>query len=143
MSWKVTMSDTQHSDKRKKILENLKNIAGNSNAEMTEVKQPKEIVISNNEADRMYQRLSGEVYLINKNYTTYRGKIHKRSILVKGLNKENFRSYVYETADGRWFDRAGLPIQQPSALVKEDQVNDNNIDNKQNNTEENVATDGI
>jgi len=137
------MSDTQHSDKRKKILENLKNIAGNSNAEMTEVKQPKEIVISNNEADRIYQRLSGEVYLINKNYTNYRGKIHKRSILVKGLNKENFRSYVYETADGRWFDRAGLPIQQPSSLVKEDQVNDDNIDNKQNNTAENVTTDGI
>ena len=29
------------------------------------------------------------------------------------MDGNNFRSYAYETQDGRWFDRAGMPIDKP------------------------------
>ena len=33
------------------------------------------------------------------------------------LTKEgSFASHVWETADGRWFDRGGMPIDKPSNL---------------------------
>jgi hypothetical protein len=33
---------------------------------------------------------------------------------------EAFRSYVYETSDGRWFDRSGMPTEAPKKLEKDD-----------------------
>lgn len=59
--------------------------------------------------------------LINRDYTLYEGNIKKKTIIKKGLDGKNFRSYVYVTDDDRWFDRAGLPIAKESVtLDKED-----------------------
>ena len=99
------------SEKSKKILENLKKIT-EKEPEQTRFSQ----VFSNLGADRIYG-LWGSLELINKDMTRYKGKINKRSITCVDSQKNNFRSYVYETADGRWFDRAGLPINKPDNLV--------------------------
>ena len=72
----------------------------------------KELNIENNHIDR-----SLIFELINKNNSTYHGKINKRATREKGLDGNNFRSYVYETADNRWFDRLGLLIKKPTNLV--------------------------
>ena len=68
--------------------------------------------------DRLYGGLTGKDRLVNKDGTVYSGKIEKKRITVKGPDGNNFFSHVYETADGRWFDRGGLPIDQPTNLVK-------------------------
>jgi hypothetical protein len=71
--------------------------------------------------DRIYGMpgASTEVELINKDSTKYKGKIHRRRITEQGLDGSNFFSHVYETADGRWFDRTGFPISKPKTLSKE------------------------
>lgn len=104
------------SEKTKQLLENLKKI--------TE-KEPTQaaiegVVISNLGGDRIYSNFHGSLYLINKDNSYYRGKIHKRSVLVQSTAGETFRSYVYETSDGRWFDRAGMPTDAPKKLEKDD-----------------------
>ena len=68
--------------------------------------------------DRLYGGLTGKDRLVNKDGTVYSGKIEKKRITVKGSDGNNFFSHVYETADGRWFDRGGLPIDKPNNLVK-------------------------
>ena len=55
--------------------------------------------------------------LIQKDATIYQGTITKRRITVKRLTREgSFNSYVWQTADGRWFDRSGMPIDKPAQL---------------------------
>ena len=68
--------------------------------------------------DRIYGEPAsgGEMKLINKDFTEYKGKIHKRATSVKDLDGSRFRSYCY---DNRWFDRAGMPIQKPTNLLKD------------------------
>ena len=57
--------------------------------------------------------------LIQKDGTVYGGTLTKRRITVKRLNGEgSFNSHVWETADGRWFDRGGMPIDKPAQLEK-------------------------
>ena len=57
--------------------------------------------------------------LIRKDGTVYGGTLTKRRITVKRLNGEgSFNSHVWETADGRWFDRGGMPIDKPEQLEK-------------------------
>tara|TARA_Y100001937_G_C7112116_1_gene328172 strand:- start:934 stop:1266 length:333 start_codon:yes stop_codon:yes gene_type:complete len=57
--------------------------------------------------------------LIQKDGTVYGGTLTKRRITVKRLNGEgSFNSHVWETADGRWFDRGGMPIEKPEQLEK-------------------------
>jgi hypothetical protein len=68
--------------------------------------------------DRLYGDINGKSRLVNKDGTVYSGKIEKKRITVKGPDGNNFFSHVYETADGRWFDRGGLPIDKPNNLVK-------------------------
>lgn len=106
------------SEKTKELLDNLKEITNKPKA-----KEPIHVVVSNQYGedskgnpiyiDRLYGGIYGNVKLINKNFTEYKGKIHKRSITVKGIDGNNFRSHAYETQDGRWFDRSGLPIEKP------------------------------
>ena len=96
---------------KQKLLDNLKNIA-KKEPEQTRFAQ----VHSNMGADRIYG-IWGGIELINQDMSRYTGKINKRSITCVDLQKNNFRSYVYETGDGRWFDRAGLPIKKPNNLV--------------------------
>jgi hypothetical protein len=104
------------SEKSKQLLENLKAITKKESNTDTEVINYRNI-ISNLGGDRIYGNVSGHVELINKNNSTYHGKINKRATREKGLDGNNFRSYVYETADNRWFDRLGLPIKKPTNLV--------------------------
>ena len=102
------------SDKRRQILENLKKI---TEKETTQTNF--DSVYSNMGGDRIYQN-SSHLELINKDMTRYKGKINKRSITCVDTSNNNFRSYVYETIDGRWFDRAGMPIKKPTNLVGKD-----------------------
>ena len=71
--------------------------------------------------DRIYGEPAsgGEMKLINKDFTEYKGKIHKRATSVKDLDGSRFRSYCYVTDDNRWFDRSGMPIQKPTNLLKD------------------------
>lgn len=103
------------SEKTKELLEGLKAITKKPKSESETVRY--DHIFSNLDGDRIYGSINGTVELINKDNSTYRGKINKRSITVKGIDGNNFRSYVYETADKRWFDRAGMPIKKPTNLV--------------------------
>lgn len=102
------------SEKSKQILENLKAITQ---------KEPEETVTgpiaSNLGNDRIYGDINGKVHLVNADGSTYRGKIDKRRITEKGIDGNNFFNHVYETADGRWFDRCGMPCAKPKTLVKQ------------------------
>lgn len=71
--------------------------------------------------DRIYgsPASGGHMTLMNRDYTPYKGNIHKRAITCKGIAGEKFRSHVYVTDDNRWFDRCGLPIEKPTNLVSE------------------------
>ncbi len=71
--------------------------------------------------DRIYGEPAsgGSMKLINKDFTEYKGKIHKRALSIKDLDGSRFRSYCYVTDDERWFDRCGMPIQKPNNLLKE------------------------
>lgn len=73
--------------------------------------------------DRLYGGLYGENKLINKDFTVYKGKIHRRRRLISrktvGGDVNNFYSVCYETADGRWFDNSGMPIEAPKKLEPE------------------------
>lgn len=55
--------------------------------------------------------------LIQKDATIYQGTLTKRRIVCEFTNGERFNSHVWETADGRWFDRGGMPIDKPTNLV--------------------------
>tara|TARA_B100000508_G_C11252710_1_gene177154 strand:- start:13 stop:441 length:429 start_codon:yes stop_codon:yes gene_type:complete len=112
-------------NKTKELLENLKSIT------KPRKKETRYDVISNQYGedskgkpiyiDRLYGSISGKIELVNKNMSIYKGKINRRSIMAK--NKEGkFRSHAYETADGRWFDRAGMPMDTPKNIVKEEPV---------------------
>ena len=71
--------------------------------------------------DRLYGSLF-EDRLIEKDGTRYTGKIYTKRRLIKsnilGV-KQNFYSRCYSTADGRWFDNTGFPIEAPSDLEPE------------------------
>lgn len=120
---------TQHTEimklKTKELLQNLKQITKPKKS------QPKYDVVSNQYGldekgkpiyiDRLYGSLTGQIQLVNKNMSIYKGKINKRSIMVKG-KEGKFRSHAYELADGRWFDRAGMPTSSPKTIVQEEPV---------------------
>ena len=63
--------------------------------------------------DRIYQDLHGHLTVVNKDFTTYKGKINKRSIKLK----DGSLSYVHVTDDQRWFNRQGMPIDIPKNLI--------------------------
>ena len=65
--------------------------------------------------DRVYGGLYGQ-HLIQKNGTTYQGKLINKYRLLTGLDGKNFKSRCTVTADGRWFDNGGFPIDPPKNL---------------------------
>ena len=71
--------------------------------------------------DRLYgsPASGGTMRLMNRDYTEYKGTIHRRAITCKGTDGLKFRSHVYVTDDNRWFDRSGLPIEKPTNLISE------------------------
>ena len=118
------------SEKTKQLLEGLGNIANK-----TRITEEKHAVVSNEYGedakgkiiyiDRMYGDLFGGHRLIQKNHKEYTGKIHKRRRLIKGSDGNSFYSACYETADGRWFDNAGMPIEAPKRAEAEPEVQSN------------------
>ena len=66
--------------------------------------------------DRVYGGLY-EQQLIQKDFTTYKGKLYHKKRLVKSkLDGKNFYSKCTVTADGRWFDNGGFPIEPPKQV---------------------------
>ena len=63
--------------------------------------------------DRIYGNIYKQLILIQKNGSTYKGRIDKKSIKLS----DNTLSYVYVTADNRWFNRQGMPISKPTNLI--------------------------
>jgi len=120
------------SEKTKKLLQGLSELA-KPNVNTVEVSYEKTQVASNCPAGKWIDRIYGmpgsnqEVELINKDCSKYKGKIHRRRITEQSLDGSNFFSHVYETADGRWFDRTGFPIAKPATLEKE-QTDDKGIE---------------
>lgn len=72
--------------------------------------------------DRIYGGLYGQ-HLLQKDGSTYTGKLYKKRRLITRKNaqgdKVNFYSACTSTADGRWFDNCGMPIEQPAKLEPE------------------------
>ena len=69
--------------------------------------------------DRIYGDIHGGLKLILKDGSTYRSKIDKKSIKLD----DGSLGHVYH-ADGKWFDRMGLPINKPDNLVTRDKKDD-------------------
>ena len=70
--------------------------------------------------DRLYKLgTTDAVELINKDSTLYRGRVYRRRISLQNAEGQNFFAVAYESADGRWFDNAGMPIKKPTNITKE------------------------
>jgi len=88
--------------------------------------------------DRLYGSLF-EDRLIEKDGSSYRGKIYIKRRLIKrkilGV-QNNFFSRCYSTADGRWFDNCGFPIEAPSDLEPEKVKTPEEIQEEENKKKE-------
>ena len=82
-------------------------------------------------ADRIYgsPASGGNVRLIQADYSTYKGKIHKKQLILKGIDGNNFKSHCFVTDDGRWFDRTGIPMLKPTEVIEDE---DNGTEDSQN-----------
>ena len=124
------------SEKTKKLLEGLGNIANKTRItedsftmvsnEFGEDAKGKTIYI-----DRLYSDLFGDINLIQKNHKEYLGKVHKKRRLIShksvdGVNP-SFYSVCYMTADNRWFDNCGMPIEAPKNSLDEE-VKESNVE---------------
>ena len=89
-------------------------------------------------ADRIYgsPASGGHLRLIQADYTNYKGKIHKKQLILKGIDGNNFKSHCFVTDDGRWFDRTGIPMLKPTEIVEDE---DNGTQDSQN-AEEGIQT---
>ena len=72
--------------------------------------------------DRVYGSLYGQ-NLLQKDGTEYTGKLYNKRRLVTHKNNMNEKVSFYSrctvTADGRWFDNGGMPIEVPTKLEPE------------------------
>jgi len=75
---------------------------------------------NDNYIDRIYGGINGQIRLVQSDGSQYTGQITKKTITLKDTQGVNFRSYVYVTEDGRWFNRGGLPIDEPNTLSGDD-----------------------
>ena len=84
--------------------------------------------------DRVYGGLYGQ-RLMQKDGTEYKGKLYNKRRLITSKNtageKTNFYSRCTVTADGRWFDNGGLPIEAPAKLEPEKVKTKEEIDEEQ------------
>jgi hypothetical protein len=124
------------SEKTKELLAGLGNIANK-----TRITEEKHTVVSNEFGedakgktvyiDRIYSDLFGDIKLIQENHKEYPGKVHKKRRLIskKSINGDNisFYSVCYVTADNRWFDNSGLPIEAPKNSLDEE-VKESNVE---------------
>ena len=124
------------SEKTKQLLEGLGNIANK-----TRITEDSFTMVSNEFGedakgkplyiDRLYSDLFGGINLIQKNHKEYPGKVHKKRRLIskKSTNGDNisFYSVCYMTADNRWFDNCGMPIEAPKNSLDEE-VKESNME---------------
>ena len=124
------------SEKTKELLAGLGNIANK-----TRITEDKHTMVSNEFGedakgkiiyiDRIYSDLFGGIKLIQKNHKEYTGKIHRKRRLIskKSTNGDNisFYSVCYMTADNRWFDNVGLPMEAPKHSLDEE-VKESNVE---------------
>ena len=117
-------------EKNKELLDNLKNIVKPA------IKQPVIKPVSNQYGedekgrpiyiDRLYGNVFGHHFLIQKNGTEYKGKIKKKRRVITRKdymgNKNSYFSACYETADGRWLDNCGMPMEAPKKVEEEEEV---------------------
>ena len=67
--------------------------------------------------DRVYGGLGANSQrVVQKDGTEYKGKLHKKYRLIKGMDGKNFKSHCTVTDDGRWFDNGGFPIEPPKQV---------------------------
>ena len=89
--------------------------------------------------DRVYGSLYGQS-LMQKDGTEYNGKLYNKRRLITSKNttgeKSSFYSRCTVTADGRWFDNGGLPIEAPSKLDPEKVKTQEEIEEEQRAKEE-------
>jgi hypothetical protein len=89
--------------------------------------------------DRVYGSLYGQS-LMQKDGTEYSGKLYNKRRLITSKNttgeKNSFYSRCTVTADGRWFDNGGLPIEAPSKLEPEKVKTQEEIEEEQRAKEE-------
>ena len=83
----------------------------------------------------MIDRIYGSMYedrLMQKDGTEYKGKLYQKRRLITAKNeageKSNFYSHCTMTADGRWFDNGGLPIEAPVRLEPDKQKSADDIE---------------
>jgi hypothetical protein len=84
----------------------------------------------------MIDRVYGSLYedqLLQKEGSTYNGKLYKKRRLITRKDpstgeKQNFYSACTSTADGRWFDNQGFPIEAPTKLEPEKQKSQEDIE---------------
>ena len=124
------------SEKTKELLAGLGNIANK-----TRITEDKHTIVSNEFGedakgkpiyiDRIYSDLFGGLKLIQKNHREYPGKVHRKRRLIsrKSMNGDNisFYSVCYMTADNRWFDNVGMPIEAPKNSLDEE-VKESNVE---------------
>ena len=124
------------SEKTKELLAGLGNIANK-----TRITEDSFTMVSNEFGedakgkpmyiDRLYSDLFGGIKLIQKNHKEYLGKVHKKRRLIsrKSINGDNvsFYSVCYVTADNRWFDNVGLPMEAPKNSLDEE-VKESNVE---------------
>ena len=117
------------SEKTKQLLEGLGNIANK-----TRITEDSFTMVSNEYGenakgkpiyiDRLYSDLFGEMKLMQKDHKEYKGKIHKKRRLISRKsadgNNTSFYSVCYLTADNRWFNNAGMPIEAPKNSLDEE-----------------------
>ena len=82
--------------------------------------------------DRVYGSLYESV-LHQKDGSLYTGKLYsKRRLMTRkdpmSNEKNNFFSPCMSTADGRWFDNCGMPIEAPAKLEPEKQKSQDDIE---------------
>ena len=84
----------------------------------------KRIKDENDEEYFMIDRVYGGLYepsLLQANGTEYKGKLYKKRRLLKGINGDNFYSICHVTADGRWFNNSGMPIETPKKVEEDEE----------------------
>jgi hypothetical protein len=82
--------------------------------------------------DRVYGSLYDD-HLLEKDGTIYNGKLYKKRRLITRKDpmtneKTNFYSACVSTADGRWFDNCGFPIEVPTKLEPEKKPDPEELD---------------
>jgi len=124
------------SEKTKELLAGLGNIANK-----TRITEDSFTMVSNEFGedakgrpiyiDRLYSDLFGDHKLVQKNHKEYTGKIHKKRRLISHKSADgantSFYSVCYMTADNRWFDNVGMPIEAPKNSLDEE-VKESNVE---------------